>query len=112
MSDFVTAAHQAPLSSILSQNLLKFMSIELVMLSNHLILCYPLLLLPSTFPSITVCSSELALHIRWPVYWSFSISPFNEYSGLTSFGIDWFDLFAATIVSDYSVAIAGLIGSK
>ena len=72
------------------------MSIELVMPSNHLILCHPLLLLPSIFPSIRVFSNESVLHIRWPVYWSFSfsISPFNEYSGLISFRIDWFDLFA------------------
>ena len=66
------------------------------MLSNHLILCYPLLLLPSVFPSIGVFSSELALHNRWPKYWSFSfiISPFNEYSGFISFRIDWLDLLA------------------
>ncbi|CAI9175993.1 unnamed protein product [Rangifer tarandus platyrhynchus] len=72
------------------------MSIELVMPSNHLILCCPLLLLPSIFPSIRVFSNELALHIRWPKYWSFSfsISPSNEYFGLTSFRIDWFHLLA------------------
>ena len=88
-------AHQSPLSSTISWSLLKFMSIESVMLSNHLILCHPLLLLPSIFPSISVFSSELALHIRWPEYWSFSfISPSNEYSGLSSFRIDWFDLLA------------------
>ena len=71
-------------------------SIESMMLSNHLIFCHPLLLLPSIFPSIWVFSSELALPIRWPKYWSFSfsISPANEYSGLISFGIDWFDLLA------------------
>ena len=76
--------------------LLKFMSIELVMLSNHLILCCPLLLLPSIFPSIRVLSSESALRIRWPKYWSFSfsISPSNEYSGLISFRIEWFNLLA------------------
>ena len=70
------------------------MSIELVMLSNHFILCHPLLLLPSVIPSIRVFSSESALHIRWPKYWSFSfgISPSSEYSGLISFRIDWFDL--------------------
>ena len=62
--------------------------------SNHLILCHPLLLLPSIFPSIRVFSNESVLHIRWPKYWSFSISPSNEYSGLISFRIDWFDLFA------------------
>ena len=72
------------------------MSIELVMLSNHLILSHPLLLLPSVFPSIRVLSNELALHIRWPKYWSFSfsISPSNDYSGLISFRMDWFDLLA------------------
>ena len=90
------AAHMAPLSFTISQSLLKLTSIESVMASNHLILCCPFLLLPSTFPSIRVFSSELVLHIRWPKYWnfSFSISPFNEYSGLISFRIDWFDLFA------------------
>ena len=74
----------------------KLMSIELVMPSNHLVLCCPLLLLPSIFPSIRVFSSELALHIRWPKYWSFnfSISPSDEYSGLISFRIVWFDLLA------------------
>ena len=73
---------------------LKLMSIESVMPSNHLILCFPLLLLPSIFPSIRVFSNELALHIRWPKYWSFSFSdsPSDEYSGLISFRIDWFDL--------------------
>ena len=78
----------------ISQSLLKFMSIESVILSDHLILCRPLLILPSIFPSIRVFSSELALHIRWPNYWSFSfsISFSNEYSGLISFRIDWFDL--------------------
>ena len=72
------------------------MSIELVMLSSHLILCHPLLLLPSIFPSIRVFSNESALHIRWSKYWSFSfsLSPSNEYSGLISFRIDWFDLLA------------------
>ena len=70
------------------------MFIESVMLSSHLILYYPLLLLPSIFPSIRVFSSELALCIRWPKYWSFSISPSNEYSGLISFRVDWFDLLA------------------
>ena len=85
-----TAALQAPLSITNSQSLLKIMSIESVMPSNHLILCHPLLLLPSVFPSIRVFSSELVLCIRWPKYWSFSfsISPFNEYSGLLSFSID------------------------
>ena len=98
MSDSVTlwtAAHAALLSTI-SRSLLKLMSIKSVMPSNHLILCHPLLLLPPIFPSIRVFSSELALCIKWPKYWSFSssISPSNEYSGLISFRIDWFGLFA------------------
>ena len=76
------AAHQASLSITISWSLLKFMSIELVMLSNHLLLCCPLLFLPSIFPNIRVFSSELALRIRWPKYQSFSINPSNEYSGL------------------------------
>ena len=80
------------LSFTMSQSLLRFMSIESMMLSNHLILCHPLLLLPSVFPSIKVFSNELALHIGWPSYWSFSSSPSSEYSGLISFRIDWFDL--------------------
>ena len=89
-----TEAHQASLSITISQSLLKFMSIESVMPSNHLILCHPLLLLPSIFPSIRVFYNELALCIRWPKYWSFSfsISPSNEYSVLISFSMDWFDL--------------------
>ena len=92
-----TAAHQASLSISNSWSLLKLMSIELVMPSNHLILCHPFLLLPSIFPSIRVFSSELALCIRWPEYWifSFSISPSNEYSGLNYFRMDWLDLLAA-----------------
>ena len=91
-----TAACQASLSFTVSRNLLKLMSIELVMPSNHLILCHPLLLLPSIFPSIRVFSNESALHIRWPKTWSFSfsISPSSEYWGLISFRIDWFDLLA------------------
>ena len=91
-----TAAHQAFLSITNSQGLLKFMSIESVMPSNHLILCCPLLLPPSIFPSIRVFSNELVLCIRWPKYWSFSlsISPSNEYSGLISFRMDWLDLLA------------------
>ena len=86
------AAHQASLSITNSQSLLKLISIESVMLSNHFILCRPFLLLPSIFPSIRVFSNESVLHIRWPKYWSFSISPSNEYSGLISFTIDWLDL--------------------
>ena len=89
-----TAARQASLSFTISQSLLKFMSIELVILSNHLFLCRPLLLWPSIFPSIKVFSNESALCNRWPKYWSFNISPLNEYSGLISFRIDWFDLLA------------------
>ena len=91
-----TAARQASLSFTTSWSLLKLMSIESVMPSNHLILCCPLLLLPSIFPSINIFSNESALHIRWPKYWSFnfSISPSNEYSGLISFRIDWLDLLA------------------
>ena len=79
---------------VLHQRLFKLLSIESMVLSNHLILCHPLLLLPSIFPNIKVFSSESALCIRWPLYWSFSISPFSEYSGLISFRIDWFDLLA------------------
>ena len=89
-----TVSSQAPLSSTISQRWLKFTSIESVMLLNHFILCHPLLLLPSIFSSIMVFSNESALHIRWPKYWSFSISPSNEYSVLISFRIDWFDLLA------------------
>ena len=90
-----TAACQASLSFTMSQSLLKLKSVESMMPSNHLILCCPLLL-PSVFPIISVFSNELALLLRWPKYWSFSfsISPSNEYSGLISFRIDWFDLLA------------------
>ena len=89
-----TATRQASLSFTISWCLLKLMSTELVMPSNHLILRHPLLLLLSIFPSIRVFSNESTLHIRWPKYWSFHTSPSNEYSGLISFGIDWFDLLA------------------
>ena len=91
-----TAALQPSLSITNSQSLLKLMSVESVMLSKHLILCHPLLLLPSIFPSIGVFSNESVLHIRWPKYWSFSFSiiPSNEYSGLISFRIDLIDLLA------------------
>ena len=91
-----TAVYQDSLSFTIFWSLLKLMSIESVMLFNHLILCHSLLFLPSIFPSIRVFSNELAHHIRWPNYWSFSfsISPSNEYSGLMSFRIDWLDLFA------------------
>ena len=99
VSDSVTpwaAACQAFLSITNSQSLLKLMSIELVMPSNHFILCCPLLLLPSIFPSIRVFSNESALHIRWPKYWSFrfNISPYDEHPGLISFRMDWLDLLA------------------
>ena len=90
----VLSAGQASLSFTNSQSLLKLMSIESVMPSNHLILCHPLLLLPSVFPSARVFFNESFLHIRWPKYWSFSISPSNEYSGLISFRMDWLDPLA------------------
>ena len=92
----LTEAHQASLSITNSQNLFKLMTIESVMPSNYLILCGPLLLPPSIFPSIRVFSNESVLHIRWPKYWrfSFSIRPSNEYSGLISFRMDWLYLLA------------------
>ena len=95
-----TAAHQASLSITSTQSLLKLMSIKSVMPSNHLILCHPLLLLPSVFPSTRLFSSESVLHIRWPKYYSFSfsISPSNEYSGLISFRIVWLDLLAVQVL--------------
>ena len=91
------AACQASLSITNSQSLLKLITIESVLPSHHLILCCPLFLLPSIFPSIRVFSNDSVLQIRWPKYWSFSfsINPYNEYSGLISFAIDWFDLLAA-----------------
>ena len=94
-----TAACQASLSFTISWSLLKLMSIELMMPSNHLILYFSLLFLPTIFMGIRVFSSELALHIRWPKYWSFSliISPSNKYSGLISFRIDWLDLLAGQV---------------
>ena len=98
-----TVARQVSLSITNSRNLLKLMSIELVMPSSYLILCRPLLLPPSVFPSIRVFSNELALHIRWSKYWSFSfsISPSNDYSALISFRFDWFDLLAVPRVTSY-----------
>ena len=98
-----TAACQTSLSITNSHSLLKLMSIESVMPPNHLILCRPLLLLPSIFPSIRVFSNESGLHIRWPKYWSFSftISPSNEYSGLISFRMDWLDLLAVQGTLNY-----------
>ena len=91
-----TTARQASVSITKSRTLPKLMSIESVLPSNHFILCHPLLLLPSIFPSIRVFSNESAVHIRWPKYWSFSfsISPTNEHSGLISFKMDWLDLLA------------------
>ena len=104
-----TAARQTSLSITNSRSLLKLMSIELVMPSNHLILCHPLLL-PWIFPSIRVSSSESVLHIRWPKYWSFSFSfsPFNEYPGLISFRMDWFHLvcyvvFFISLILEFSL---------
>ena len=87
-------ARQVSLSITYSRSLLKLMSIESVMPSNHIILCHPLLLLPSIFPIIKVFSKKSVLRIRWPKYWSFSIRPSNEYSGLISFRMDWLDLLA------------------
>ena len=97
--DPMDSAHQASLSITNSGSLLKLITIELVMPFNHLILCHPLLLLPSVLPSIRVFPNESVLHSRWPKYWSFnfsifSISPSNEYSGLISFRMDWLDLLA------------------
>ena len=99
-----TAVKQASLSITNSRSLLKLMSIELVMPSNHLILCHPLLLLPSIFPSIRIFSNESAPRIRWPKYWSFSfnISPSNEYSGVISFRMDWFYLLAVQGTQEFS----------
>ena len=111
-----TAAHQASLSFTISRSLLKLMSIESVMPSNYLVLCCPLLLLPPVFPSIRVFSNESGLCIRWPKYWSFSfsISLSNEYSGLISFRIDWFDLLAVRGLSssDHELLIARRQGGR
>ena len=111
-----TASHQVSLSSTVSWSLLKFMSIESVMLSNRLILCHPLLLLPSIFPSIMVFSSESALCIRWSKYcnFSFNISPSSDYSGLISFRIDWFNLLAVqgilkSLLQHYSLKVSILL---
>ena len=100
-----TVAHQASLSFIISWNLLKLMSIESVMPSSHLVLCRPLLLLPSIFPRIRLFSNESALHIMWPKFWSFSFSicPSKEYIGLISFRIDWFELLAVHEVTEKSI---------
>ena len=106
-----TAALQAPLSFTVSQSLLKFTSIESMMLSNHLILCHPLFLLPSIFPSIRVFFTKLVLRIRWSKYWSFSfsISPSNEYSGLISFRIYWLDFLAVCGKRIYKEWICGCV---
>ena len=112
-----TAACQASQSITISQSLCKCMSIESVMPSNHVILCHILLLLPSIFPSIRIFSNELMLCIRLPKYWSFSISLSNEYSGLISFGVEWFDLllskgfsrvFLSSTVQKYSFSVLSL----
>ena len=102
-----TAARQASLSLTISGTLLKLMSIESAMPSNHLILCCPLLLIPTIFPSIRVFSSESALHIQRPNYWSFSFSigPSNEYAGLISSRMDWFDLLASRCITTISAPI-------
>ena len=107
-----TAARQASLSITNSRSLLKLMSIESVMPSNHLCLCHPLLL-PSIFPSIRVFFSESVLCIRWPKYWSVSVSPSNEYSGLISFRMDWLDLLAiqGTLFSNSTVQKRQFFGS-
>ena len=101
-----TAACQASLSFTISWSLLKLMSFESMMPSNHLILCHPLLL-PLIFPSIRVFSNELVIHVRWPKYWSFSfsISPSSEYSGLISFRIDWFDFLAVPRHYDLNASV-------
>ena len=108
-----TPESQASLSFTISWSLFRLIPIEPVMLSNHLILCHPLLLLPSTSPSIRVFFSESTLHIRWPKYWNFSISPSNEYSGLISFRIDWLDLLAVqrtlkSLIQHYSSKASSL----
>ena len=104
-----SATCQSSLPFTIYQSLLKLMSIESMIPSNHFILCHPLLLLPSIFPNIRVFSNESALCTRWPKYWSFSISPFSEYSGLISFGIDWFYILA---VQGTSVSILQNHSSK
>ena len=107
LHDPITAARQASLSITNSGSLLKLMSIESVIPSNHLILCWPLFFLPSIFPRIRVFSNKLALHVRWPKYWSFSfsISPSNEYSGLIFFRMDWLDLLCGPRYSQESSPI-------
>ena len=109
-----TAARQASLSITNSWGLLKLMSIQSVMSSNHLILCRPLLLLHSVFPSTTVFSNESVFHIKWPKYWSFSfnISPSNEYSELISFRMDWLDLLAVQGTDSYECSPTPQFKSK
>ena len=109
-----TAARQASLSITNSWSLLKLMSVESVMLSSHFILCLPLLLLPSIFPSIRVFSNESLLCIRWPKYWSFSFSPSNEHPGLTSLRLDWLDLLAVqgTLLSNTTVQKHQFFGAQ
>ena len=114
--DSMDCSMPGSLSITNSQSLLKLMSFESVMPSNHLILCCPLLPLPSVFPSIKVFSKESALCLRWPEYWSFSISPANEYSGLISFNIDWFDLLAVqgtvkSLLQHHSLKVSVLLHS-
>ena len=104
-----TAACQVSLSITIFRSLLKVVSVELVMQSNHLTLCNPLLLLPSIFPNIRVFSNESVLIIRWPKYWSFSISPSSEYSGLISFRMDWLDLLAEMAIHAYHNPITILL---
>ena len=99
------AARQASLSFSVSQSLLKFMSVESVMQYNHLIPCRLLLLSHSIFPSIRIFYNESTLCIRWPKYWSFTVSPYNDYSGLISFRIDWFDLLAVQGTQESSPAL-------
>ena len=116
LCDSMTAARQASLSVTSSQSLFKLMSIESAMPSSHLILCHPILLLLSIFPSVRVFSKESVLRIRWPTYWSFSFSigPSNEYSGLISFMMDWLDLLAVqgilkSLLQNHSSKIARLL---
>ena len=105
-----TAALQASLSFTISWSSLKLMSIKSVMWSNHLILCHPLLFLPSIFPSIRVFSSESALRIRWPNYWNCILSPSSEYSGLISFRTDWFDLQGTLMITKTCTLTEGFLG--
>ena len=109
-----TAAHQASLSITIPQSLLKVMSVELVMPSNHFVLCCPHLLLPSSFPSIRVFSNELALCMKWPKYWGFSFcfSPSNEYSGLISFRIVWFDPRTLKSLLQHHTSKASILGTQ